>query len=132
MRSILFFGLFLLVCCVGCGGKQGFSVGGKVTFPDGQPVTRGQVTFTSGSFTGGGSIIADGTYNINVRVPAGTYKVSVAAYAETTADQSVDIADAKPPQSLIDPKFNNPETSELVCEVKGATVFNIPVTAPAK
>ena len=132
MRPILFFGLFLIVCCIGCGSKQGFSVGGKVSLPDGKPLTRGQVTFTSASFTGGGAIIADGSYSLNVRVPAGTYKVSVVAYAESMTDPKADIADAKPAQSLVDRKFNNPETSELVCEVKGATVFNIPVTPPAK
>ena len=132
MRPILFFGLFLIVCCIGCGGKGGFSVGGKVEFPDGKPLTRGQVTLTSGSFTGGGAIIADGTYNVNVRVPAGTYKVSVIASGESPSDSSVDVGDAKPAPSLVDPKFNNPETSELVCEVKGATVFNIKVTAPGK
>jgi hypothetical protein len=129
MRPIVLFGLFLIACCVGCGGK-GFNVGGKVMFADGTPLTRGQVTFMSGTFTSGGAIAADGTYSVNVRVPAGTYKVSVIASGDSQSDPTVDVADVKPAKPLVDPKFNNPETSELVCEVKGPTGFDIKVEPP--
>jgi len=129
MRNILFFCLFLAVCCTGCGGK-GFSVAGKVSFADGTPLPHGQVTLTSGTFSAGGSILGDGTYNINVRVPAGTYKVTVRASGESPSDPKADIADVKPAKSLVDTKYNAPETSGLVCEVKGITTFNITVETP--
>ena len=85
---------------------------------------------SSGSVTAGGHIIGDGTYALSARVPAGTYKVSVRAMAVTSSDSTVDAADAPPAKLLVDPKFNNPETSELTVEVKGATTYNITVTAP--
>jgi len=130
MRSILFFGLLLAVCCAGCGGGDGFPVGGKVTFPDGSPLIRGEVTLISSSFTAGGHIVADGTYNINARVPAGIYQVTVRAMADSPADPMRDVADALPVRSLVDPKYNSPETSELTVEIKGRTTHNITVTAP--
>ena len=113
MRNILFFSLFSLACTLGCGG-EGFNVSGKVTFSDGKPLTQGQVTLTSGRFTGSGEIISEGTYTISARVPAGTYKVAVQA-SDTP---------------LIDSKYSDPETSGLVCEVKGPTMFNIEVKLP--
>ena len=129
MRFILFFGLFLVVCCIGC-NKGGFSVSGKVTYPDGTPVPRGEVMFTSDSFSAGGHVVGDGNYNINIRVPAGTYRVTVRAMADTPSDPMVDLDNASPVQLLVDSKYNNPETSGLVCEVKGTTTFNITVEAP--
>jgi len=118
MRNILIFSLLSLVCMLGCGGLGsggGYNVGGKVTFPGGKPLTRGQVTFTSGYFTGTGDVFGEsGTYSISGPVPAGKYKVAVQA-----SDNS-----------LIDPKYNDPETSGLVCEVKGPTGFDIQVEPP--
>jgi len=103
-------------------------VSGKVTYPDGKPVPRGQVTFNSGSFTAGGHILDDGTYNIGMRVPAGTYQVTVIALGESPI--GVDPEDAKPAKPLVDAKYNNPATSGLECVVSGTTVFNIEVEAP--
>lgn len=118
MRNILFLILLFLVGTLGCGGAGfggGHNVGGKVTFPDGKPLTKGQVTFTSRYFTGSGDVFGEGgTYSISGQVPEGTYKVAVLA-----SDKS-----------LIDPKYNDPETSGLVCEVKGPTGFNIEVKPP--
>jgi len=130
MRFISFFALFLVVCCLGCGGGKGFSVSGKVTFSDGTPVPSGQVTFSSSNVTAGGGILPDGTYTVSTSVPAGTYKVTVMALENTMSDPNVSVEDAKPAKSLVDPKYNNPETSGLVCEVKGKTSFPITVEAP--
>jgi len=130
MRNILFFSLITLVCTLGC-GEGGYTVGGKVTYPDGTAVPTGQVTFSSGSFTGGGSIIGDGTYSTTVRIPAGTYKVSVTAFGEPPAAAGGRDSDEIPSGvSLVAQKYTNPETSELVCEVNGPTTFDITVTAP--
>ena len=129
MRIISFLCFFALVCCVGC-GQSGFTVGGKVEFPDGSPVPRGQVTINSSTFTAGGPIAADGTYTINARVPAGTYQITVRATGDSPSEASVDIADVKPAPLLVDAKFGSAETSELTVEVKGKTTHNITVTAP--
>jgi hypothetical protein len=128
MRNILFFSLFSLICTLGCGG-EGYNVGGKVTFPDGSPVPHGQVTFISDNFSAGGSIIAEGSYSISIRVPAGTYKVGVRASGEPVAAPGADVANMKI-VPLVDPKYGNPETSGLVVEVKGPTTFNIGVERP--
>ena len=127
MKNILIFSLITLVCTLGCGGG-GYTVGGKVTYPDGTAVPTGQVTFSSGSFTGGGSIIGDGTYSTTVRIPAGTYKVSVTAFGEPPASGNAE--DMPSGVSLVAQKYTNSETSELVCEVNGPTTFDITVTAP--
>jgi len=127
MRNPLFL-FILLVFCVGCG--DGYVVSGKVTFPDGTPLPRGQVTFFSSTFTGGGNVGSDGSYKVTVGVPAGTYKVTVIALGESSPDPNVPIHETKPVPSLVDTKFNSPDTSGLVCEVKGKTAYNIPVEAP--
>jgi hypothetical protein len=129
MRSILFFGLLLVVCCVGC-AQQGFTVGGKVTFEDGTAVPRGEVTLVSSTFTAGGQIAADGTYNINARVPAGTYQIAVRAMGDQPATTSVEIADKPMAKPLVDLKYGSAETSKLSVEVKGKTIHNITVEAP--
>lgn len=127
MRNILIFSLFLAVCGLGCGGigggSAGFNVGGKVTYADGKPVPGGDVTFTSGRRTFTGSIIGEGSYSMNERVPSGTYKVAV-----NIRNESLDAPKDEGP--LVDPKYTDPETSGLVCEVKGPTDFPIKVERP--
>jgi hypothetical protein len=129
MRALSCFCLFLFACCVvcnvGCGGagggsKTGFMVGGKVTYPDGKPVNNGTVTLV-GRVTARGDIIGGGSYSISTRVPAGTYKVTVTPLVSSSPLDT---------PSPIDAKYGNPETSELACEVKGPTEFNITVEAP--
>jgi len=126
MRNILVFSLFLAVCGLGCGGlgggSTGYNVGGKVTYEDGKPVPGGDVTFTSGRRTITGSIIGGGSYSMSERVPSGTYKVSV--------NIRNDSLNARSEGPLVDPKYTDPETSELVCEVKEATTFDIKVERP--
>ncbi|MDR0869238.1 MAG: carboxypeptidase-like regulatory domain-containing protein [Planctomycetaceae bacterium] len=129
MRNILFLCLFFVATCLGCGGK-GFNVSGKVTFPDGKPVPRGQVTLFSDTFTAGSGIGADGTYRINMPVPAGTYKVTVRATEDSPSDTKVAPEDVKPPKPLVDVKYNSPEKSGLTVDVKGATTFDITVEPP--
>jgi len=126
MRNVSFFCLFVVVCCFGC-GKAGFNVGGKVAFPDGKPVHSGKVTMTSGRFSASGDIIAEGSYRISDRVPTGTYKVSVQAFEYSQSGMTTDATSAK---SLLDSKYDRPETSGLVCEVKGPTTYNITVEKP--
>jgi len=130
MRNILFLGVSLVVCVLGCSGGGGFPVSGKVTFQDGTPVPRGQVTFISNTFSAGGNITADGAYTVTVKLPAGTYRVTVLASGDSPSSAMVDVQDRKPIKPLVDMKFNNPDTSGLVCEVKGKTTFPITVEPP--
>ncbi|MDR3109098.1 MAG: carboxypeptidase-like regulatory domain-containing protein [Planctomycetaceae bacterium] len=128
MRTVLFLCLFCVAACVGCGSK-GFRVDGKVTLSDGKPVARGQITFTSDTFSAGGETIADGTYTIH-NIPAGTYRVTVKASGESQSDPKVDVADVKPAKPVVDKKYNDPATSGLTCEVKGSTSYDITVEPP--
>lgn len=55
-------------------------------------------------------------------VPPGTYQVTVSASLDTDSNAI--------PVDLVDPKFNDPGTSGLTCEVKENTIFDITVTKP--
>ena len=115
----------------GCGNQV--SVKGKVTFPDGAPLTRGEVRFQTGTYMATGNIQPDGTYILsslgtNDGILKGAYAVTVLAFEESSGGTlSGDVESVKPPESLIDLKFNSPNTSELTCDVQGATEFNITV-----
>ena len=131
--------LFCFVICfiVGCG--EGYPVTGKVTFPDGNPLTVGRVMFTDGTISAYGDIDTGGKYRMGLNnagggIPAGTYQVYIAnariegdpAFAETMEDGSKVI----PLILAIDPKFGTVSQSGLNCEVKGKTTFNISVEKP--
>ena len=126
--------LLLLCLCVlllqGCGNQV--SVKGRVTFPDGKPLTRGEVRFQTPSFVATGDIQPDGTYVLGSRgandgIPKGTYTVTVSAYEDAGSTAGMSAEDAKPANPLIDLKYSSPTTSQLSCDVQGATIFDIPV-----
>ena len=123
--------LFLSIS--GCGSKV--SVSGKVTFDDGSPLTTGEVRFETSGFMSSGKIQPDGTYQLGSisekdGIPKGTYGVTVHAMDESGMTPGMLPEDAPPPKSLVAPKFGSTNTSELTCEVKGSTVFNITVQKP--
>ena len=126
----------LLLFAIGCGGHP--SVGGKVTFPDGSPLTEGQVLFESASLVAQGTIQKDGTYTIRTGeekgVPAGTYKVSIGGFKPTYESSPPPPSGCPPPPPRVTApvipiarKFLDSATSGLVCEVKNKTTFNIEV-----
>jgi hypothetical protein len=136
MAAILaaFAGVFL----AGCGHSPDLppmaDVHGQVTL-DGKPLPRGFVQFvpdpvhgTTGP-TAVGKIDADGHYAlITAGVPGaivGFHKVSV----ESTEEQKR--LDAPPPPSLIPKHYNNPDTSQLIREVKADqdNVINLELTS---
>ena len=127
----------LLTFVVGCGGNP--TVSGRVTFPDGTPLDRGEVIFEGSTSTALGIIQSDGTYTMfsgELRgVPRGTYAVSIggfrAEYIEHPGDRD------NPPRTEFFPlvipvheRFLHPSTSGLTVDVTGRTTFNITVERP--
>lgn len=116
--------------CIGCGG--GSPVSGTVKFSDGTPLDTGRVMFESSSHSYMGSLGPQGKYTIlgnqgKSGIPNGEYSVYIQAAEK--ADPNVTDPDA-PPMQLIDKKFTNKNTSDLKCQVKGKTVFDITVEKP--
>ena len=124
----------------GCGDQV--SVKGKVTFPDGTPLTRGEVRFQNATVLATGNIKPDGTYVIsslgnNDGLSKGTYTVTIQAMQEappgasTTTIAGISEGNIHSGnftiESLVDLKYNSPETSGLSCNVQGSTVFDITV-----
>ncbi|MDR1965006.1 MAG: hypothetical protein LBQ50_14640 [Planctomycetaceae bacterium] len=131
MKTILYFLiLFVLILFIGC--NKGSSVTGKVTFSDGSPLTRGEVTFSTASFVAAGMIQPDGTYSIRANnmkegIQLGMYSVTVKAYEDAQENPDGMMENLKPVKSLIDTKYTSPTTSGLTCEVKGSMTFDISV-----
>ena len=123
-----------LLFCVGCG--KNVRVAGKVTFEDGSPLTTGIVIFNSGTSESKAPIEKDGsfavgTFKSNDGLPRGTYRVYITG-AAVFPGISARGAPLGPVVQLVDAKFTSPDTSDLTCEVKGNTVFDITVTPPKK
>jgi hypothetical protein len=124
--------VFLLIGTAGC-GQSLYPVQGKVTYPDGAPITKGMVVFESKDgerpILVRGSIQPDGAYQLGMLqpgdgVPPGVYRALIAP--------QVDLADADRPASqrtppLFDARYAEFRTSGLEFEVK-AGHNDIPIT----
>jgi hypothetical protein len=127
MKNYLILFVFVFHLILGCGHPK---VTGTVKFDDGTLLTSGDVAFINLPYQATGAIKSNGSYEIYELKPGdgvrpGTYQVTVSA---TTGGGS----DGTPLVHLVDPKFENPSTSGLTCEVKGNTVFDITVIKPVK
>jgi len=131
--------LLVLVFVAGCGDPK---VTGKVTFPDGTPLTKGQVMFQKEGFVGSANIQKDGTYSAGKLkdgdgLPPGQYEVFItgtAMYDDSEVETPQEfVAGGKPnfrtstPVEVIDFKYMAPNTSGLKVDVKGATKYDIKV-----
>ena len=130
--------IFLIALVTGCGGAN-CTVTGKVTFPDGSPLTEGEVIFESSTLMARGKIKKDGTYAMESGelkgTPKGTYQVALGGFKfEEITFSGVEGAPPKitPLEIPVDRKFLSTAKSELTCEVKGRTKYDITVEAPAK
>jgi len=127
-RSFFF---ILLVCScliVGCGDRV--TVSGRITFPDGEPLTEGSVVFESENYQAYSYIGADGSYSLGEVEPGdgirpGEYKIRILA---STGGGS----DGAPLVNLVDSKYESTATSGLTCTVKGKMTFGISVTKPGQ
>ena len=139
-----FFAL-ILVCLIvpglsGCGGDN-VRLRGKVTFSDThEPLTCGEIHFSTPAFLARATIQSDGTYTVGSMqesdgLPPGTYAIAIVnAVAEkrSLTDQPVigprGLGKTMPEQLLIDPKYKNKETSGLAITIdKSGKVFNFEV-----
>ncbi|MDR3108569.1 MAG: hypothetical protein LBU65_02610 [Planctomycetaceae bacterium] len=115
-----------VVMLTGCGGSVG--VTGKVTYSDGSPLKEGFVIFESGTYQVFGKIDESGNYKMGEDsaakgIKSGDYKVRITA-------QSGGGSDGAPLVRHVAAKYENTETSGLVCTVKGKTTFDIVVEKP--
>jgi hypothetical protein len=121
-----------LVALLGC-GNSGSTVTGKVTFPDGSPLSKGAVMYLGPTGTFQGSLSADGSYMLE-NVVAGQYKVVIMG-AQDGGDSSADMqydaqgnyinAAPAPRTSLISERFTDPDKSGISITVPGD--YNIQV-----
>ena len=144
MKQKLFFTLSLLsffIVLAGCGDPK---VTGKVTFPDGSPLTAGQVMFQKENFVASGDVKSDGYYSAGKNkdgdgLPPGTYQVYISG-ATKFGEMQPPAKDATigkmptfqvaPTIQLVDMKFTAPESSGLSVTVKGNTKFDFTVEPP--
>jgi hypothetical protein len=123
----------LLVLTNGCGNNY-IPCGGKVTFDDGTPLTKGTIRFTSSNLMATGIIQSDGTFTLTTLkegdgLPTGEYSVSIIEAAEETIDPVTSYVISSKP--LIDQKFEENETSNIRYSVKPETKeIHIIVTKP--
>ncbi|MDO5552131.1 MAG: carboxypeptidase-like regulatory domain-containing protein [Planctomycetia bacterium] len=123
----------ILLAAMGC-GKGYVPLSGKVTFPDGKPLTKGTVTFSTDSFMARGPLNEQGQYvlgsmDLGDGLPPGEYVVRVDGATETK-ESKVKGPSGSPmmqPVSLIDEKFTT------TCKVdSGTKTFDFEVPYPAK
>ncbi|MGL6194031.1 MAG: hypothetical protein ACRC2T_04330 [Thermoguttaceae bacterium] len=120
--------LFMLSFAAGCSGKV--KVKGKVTFPDGTPLTKGVVVFDSedGKYQVKGPLNDKGEFapyesKEGDAIKAGKYKVSIRDAHE--GGEYVDNGPSVPATStpiipLIDKKYGSYSTSGLTAEVSSS------------
>lgn len=150
LKRITLLFLLVLVLCVGCQRKQKLT--GRITFPDGKPLTTGTVFFVTDSYMGRGRINSDGTYHVGSEaerdgLPKGNYTVYiVGAITEdgggpiiqkrtlTEAEKKLDVAPVTVKEAtmrpLIDPKYMSLDDSPLKFTIPGEREFNFTVEAP--
>ena len=137
--------LLVLIFLAGCGDPK---VTGKVTFPDGTPLTKGQVLFQKEGFVAAGDIRSDGTYSAGKNkdgdgLPPGKYEVFIAGATMAgelqnapAPSEGLGSADSRAHEMaetihLVHRKYTNPNTSGLTVEVKNKAVkFDITVEPP--
>lgn len=133
--------LLMIALMSGCGDPK---VTGKVTFPDGTPLTKGQVMFQSDGFIGSGDIRENGTYSAGKLkdgdgLPLGTYQVFIGGATTLgelkNAPQEANIGSIQKVEmaksiNLVDYKYMSPSTSGLTVKVEGKTKFDFTVEPP--
>jgi hypothetical protein len=109
----------LLACTAGCGSPK---LSGKVTY-NGEPLRSGLVSITAANgWVGTSQIDEDGNYSI-ANVPSGSAKITVDNFSSEVRGIPRNVK--RPPHAeptapvKIPPKYKDPKTSGLTCEVTG-------------
>ena len=139
MKNVYLCLTVLLLSLAGCGKNVG--VYGKVTFPDGMPLTKGSVIFQNERVMAQGHIQPDGRYALGMLKDGdgcepGSYQVFIsgASRVEPAPERtkaSDPVIDDKV-TLLIDKEMTQPDTSGLICVVKKGMKlpYNITVEPP--
>lgn len=130
--------LAVLTCLfgvIGCGSGR-YPVNGRVTYPDGSPLTEGNVIGQRGegvtSVTVQGRVHSDGSFSWGTERPGdgalpGKYRVMVVTRGLGDSER------AQGMQPAVDSKYENPETSGIEFEVKpGKNRLDVKVTRPGE
>ncbi len=118
----------------GCGSND-HTLSGRVHFPDGSPLTHGQVVVESAAAKAGGAAAVgpDGAFAVH-HLPAGEYAVYVnrAFVPGSTPDPGAAVKpfEAAPPGLLVAPKFTSPEASGLTAAVPAPGPVDLVVEKP--
>ena len=125
--------ILLMTLLTGCGSNVGLS--GKVVFSDDKsPVPLGTVELISesGTFSARAEIKPDGTFVVGSLkekdgLPPGKYRISVYAIKTTAVgtkrnSDGMEMIDSVS-EYLVEPKFGNPDTSEITIDI-ASTVRN--------
>jgi len=126
-----------IILTTGCSGKV--NVTGTVKYPDGEPLTKGNVFFRNaeGTLAFQGTLKPDGSFALGEikdgdGIPPGNYSAWIAGANAT--DYARDAAGNLGQQIysvIIDPKYESPETSGLKYTIdKGNTRLEITVERP--
>ena len=137
--------LFCVLLVAGCHGNV--KVTGKVTFPDGTPLTTGQVVFENETLSAMGKLSEDGSYTIGTQkekdgIPKGKYRVAITGavtYASAPTPPPAASGAYNPGAnsqplpasvSLIHRKYRSVETSGLEVDITGSRTYDITVEKP--
>jgi len=132
-----------IFCAIGC--SKNVKVSGKVTFPDGSPLTVGKVTFETATYSASGQLKEDGTYTIgslsdNDGLPPGLYKVFIAGAMKQDGTKNMNVQTPGATTSMAMPmftlavatKFTKADTSGITCDVKRSMTFDFEVEPPGQ
>lgn len=143
---LVFLVFFLLSLC-GCNGNV--HVTGKVAYPNGQPLTIGQVVFTDGFYLGKSDIDRKGEYSIHTLsrsdgIRKGTYRVYISGAArleggemnfrgkESVLAPSPNDYKMADVVQLIDMQHTNPDATNWIFEVKKNSRIDLVVYPPGE
>ncbi|GHT33460.1 hypothetical protein FACS1894214_5230 [Planctomycetales bacterium] len=115
------------------------SIRGTISFPDGQPLTKGTVVFQSEGHVAKGVLDSSGKYVLGSissadGLPPGIYKVFI-TFASVLDEKFVPPAnepDAVQYTSLIADNYASAEKTPLTCEVIRSGIQNFTVEPPSK
>ena len=131
--SLVLIGAFLAGC------SKNVRVTGRVTFPDGTPLTCGSIYFTDDFVLGRSDIDQNGEYSLhtfrkNDGIPKGVYNVYITGAFNLVGgtENKTEFGDLsfKDLEMLIDMQHTNPDTSGWVFDIQKKSVINLTVYPP--